>query len=146
MKMLLGNTPVNSLNIKHFEMDTNDCTMVASDLQAGVTAVARGQKITGTGKSFEFAYYGRLKSNNSLFIPVNEINVVHISSVDYPMHSSIRLEDMKNINFSTNQTISNLISNNLQNPVSVIVENNEIFVTCDIDANFEIFFGKDNYV
>lgn len=146
MKMIYGGTPVKSLKVKHYEMDTNSCDMIASDLQTGKTAVARGQKITGTGKSFEFAYYGRLMSNDSLIIPINEINIVHVSSLDYPVHSTVKLLDMKYLDFSTEQIIGNLIFNNLEYPVSVLVQNNEISIFCDIDANFEIFFGKDNYI
>lgn len=146
MKMIYGGVPVNSLNVHHFEMDTNDCTMVASDLQAGVTAVARGQKITGTGKTFEFAWYGRMTSNDSFIIPANAVNIVHISSTDYPIHSIVQLSDMKALDFNTPQVIGNLIVDNLQHSISVYVQNNEIFIICDIDTSFEIFFGKDNYV
>ena len=32
MKMYLGKTPIKGLNVKHFEMDTNDCDMIASDM------------------------------------------------------------------------------------------------------------------
>lgn len=150
MKMYLGNMPIKKANISHFEMDTNDCTMVASDLQAGVTAVARGQKITGTGKCFEFAHYGGMYSNDFIIIPTDSINVVHISSLSYPVHSTIQLSDMKNLDFNTSQVIGNLIVDNVQYPISVCVQTNESFVevwvVCDIDVRFQIFLGKDNYV
>ena len=82
MKMFYGNTPVKSLNIRHYEMNTNDCDMIASDLQAGKKAVATGQKITGTGKSFEFASYGGWMTNLPLAIP-SMINAIQIGSNNY---------------------------------------------------------------
>lgn len=81
--MIYGGVPVNSMKISYYEMDTNDCDMIASDLQAGKTAVARGQKITGTGKSFEFATYGYITTNIPTPIPTN-INVIHLGCMEYP--------------------------------------------------------------
>ena len=75
--------------------------MIASDLQAGKTAVARGQKITGTGKSFEFANYGELRTNADRFVPSN-INVIEVSSMEYPIKLSISLTEMVDIDFSQN--------------------------------------------
>lgn len=146
MKIAIGNTPINSLYIHSYEMNTNDATLQASDLQSGITAYARGKKVTGSGKSFEFAFYGQLNSNASLVIPIDTINIVHISSLNYPVYSTVKLGDMKNLDFSISQTIGNLVSENSQSPVSVLVQNNEIFISCDVDTTFEIFFGKDNYV
>lgn len=145
MKMMLGNTPVKSLNIHHFEMDTNSATVQPSDLQAGITCFARGQKVTGTGKSFEFAYYGKILSNDSIIIPTNSINVVHISSLEYPVHSIVQLADMNGLNFANGQVVCNLIADGTEHPVTVTVGNNEIVVSCDVEVFFEIFFGKDNY-
>lgn len=146
MKLMYGNVPVKSLNIHSYELNTNDCDMIASDLQAGKTAVARGQKIVGTGKSFEFAYCGRIQSNDSLIIPTNTINIVHISSLDYPVHSLIQLSHMTDLDFVNGQVVCNLIVNNVEYPVTVTAANNEVSVACDISVYFEIFFGKDNYV
>ena len=81
MKMIYGGVPVNSMKLKHYEISTNDCDMVASDLQAGKTAVAKGRKITGTGKSFEFACYGQLDTNAKRYVPAN-INVVEICLIE----------------------------------------------------------------
>ena len=146
MKMMLGNTPVKSLNIHHFEMDTNSATVQPSDLQAGITCFARGQKVIGTGKSFEFAYYGLMEANDSLTVPVDTINVVHVSSFDYPTRSLIHLSDMNDLDFSNGQTVCNLIVNNVEYPVFVAISNNEVSIACDVNTSFEIFFGKDNYV
>lgn len=145
MKMYLGDTPINGMNIKHFEISTNDCTMVASDLQAGKTAVAKGRKITGTGKSFEFAYYGAMKTNQSAYVP-NNINVVEVAAVDYPVQLLIALSNMKDINFTTEQTVANIVVDGVSYPLVVKVENNIMTLTCNQTINIEIFYGKDNYI
>ena len=51
MKLCLGSTPVKSLNIRKLDVDTNDATIVASDMQSGSIAYAKGQKVTGTGSN-----------------------------------------------------------------------------------------------
>lgn len=51
MKLCLGSTPVKSLNIRKLDVDTNDATIVASDMQSGSIAYAKGQKVTGTGNN-----------------------------------------------------------------------------------------------
>lgn len=145
MKIFLGNTPVNSMRVIKHDVSTNDATMKASDLQAGITAYAKGKKITGTGKSFEFAYYGQMKSNDSLFIP-DSINVVQVSTTTYPMLSTTMITDTKNLDFSTPQVIGNVIVNNVVHPINITVLNNEISISCDETIVFEIFFGKDNYI
>ena len=144
MKLMYGNVPVKSLNINYFEQDTNDCTMVASDLQAGITAVARGQKITGTGKSFEFAYYGAVKTNQAQYIP-NNINVVEIASLDYPIRHAIALTDMENIDFSTQQIVGYVTVDGMEYDVKVQAVNNFLTLSCEKTIFLEIFYGKDNY-
>lgn len=51
MKLCLGSTSVKSLNIRKLDVDTNDATVVASDMQSGSIAYAKGQKVTGTGNN-----------------------------------------------------------------------------------------------
>lgn len=144
-KMFLGETPIQSLNVHHFEMNTNDATVVSSDLQAGVTCYARGQKVTGTGKSFEFAQYGNVETNLPLIIP-SAINIVEIASTVYPIKSTIVLNDMKNIDFSTPQTIGNIIVDNVEFPVVAMVDNGMFTLSCDQTTTLQVFYGKDNYV
>ena len=144
MKMFLGNTPVSSLNVHHFEMDTNDCTMVASDLQAGITAVARGKKITGTGKSFEFAYYGGLETNSPQYIP-NDINIIEIASVDHPVQLVIPLSDMKSNDFSIPKNVCNIVVDSVSYPINVQAVNNILTISCDKTVTLQLFYGKDNY-
>lgn len=145
MKLMYGNVPVKSMNIHHFEMNTNDCDMIASDLQAGKTAVARGKKIVGTGKSFEFAYYGATETNRAQYIP-SDINVVEISSVNYPIQLTIALNQMEFIDFSISQVIGRVIVDNVSYDISIQASNNTLTVSCDKQVTLQIFYGKDNYV
>lgn len=145
MKMMYNGTPIKSLNIKHFEVSTNDCTMKASDLQAGVTGVARGKKIVGTGKCFEFAAYGNTPSNKSIPIPC-EINTILISSTTYPVQSLFAMDDISNIDFSSGRTVANLIVNGNSNPIIVTVSDNMFTISCNEDVILEYFMGKDAYV
>lgn len=145
MKMIYGGVPVNSLKVKHYEVSTADATTVPSAVQAGLTYYANGQKQTGTGKSFEFAYYGQFETNDTMFIP-SVINVVEISSLMYPIQLTISLSDMKYTDFSVEQSIGNVIVDNIAYPIRVIVANNRISITCDQTIPIEVFYGKDNYI
>ena len=145
MKMFYGNIPVNSMKIKHYEMNTNSATVQPSDLQTGVTCFGRGKKITGTGKSFEFAQYGYLETNLSRTIP-NNINVIEIASLTYPIQLNIALSDMKGIDFTKSQTVANVTVDGVSYPISVQVSNNKLTVSCDKTIKLQVFYGKDNYV
>lgn len=145
MKMFLGNTPMNSLNIHHFEMDTNDATLLASDLQTGVTAYARGQKVTGTGKCFSFATYGDWMTNESDFVPTI-INTIQIGSVDYPVRMTAKMMDMRNYDFSTPKEVAEVIVNGVVYPISVSVQDGELLITCEKTINIQLFIGKDEYL
>lgn len=145
MKMIYGGTPVKKLNISHYEMNTNDCTMVASDLQAGVTAVARGQKITGTGKCFEFACYGDYETNLIDFVPTS-INVVQIGSLDYPIRMTMTLNTMKTLDFTIAQKVAEVSIGGVTYPITVSVQDGILDIACDQTINIQIFYGKDNYV
>lgn len=145
MKFMYGNVPVKSLNVHYFEQDTNDATLQSSDLQAGVTAYARGRKITGTGKSFEFANYGQFFTNFPIYVP-SVVNIIEIASMEYPVKISIALSNMKNIDFSVSQRVGSVIINNVEYPITVSVENNLLTVFCDQSIYLEAFYGKDNYV
>ena len=146
MKMIYGGVPVNSMKLKHYEISTNDCDMIASDLQAGKTAVARGKKIVGTGKSFEFAFYGQIESNDEQFIPSESINVIQVSSLAYPIKLIVALNDMSNIDFSVGQIIGNIVVDSIDYPLTVISHNNTLIVNCDLTIPLEVFYGKDNYI
>ena len=145
MKMFLGNTPVNSLNVHHFEMNTNDATVFASDLQAGVTCYARGQKITGTGKCFEFATYGSIQTNMAEYIP-SPINVIEVASLDYPIKNFIALNKMESTDFSTEQTIGIVLVDNVEYPITVSIDGYFLTLNCEKTITLQVFLGKDNYV
>ena len=145
MKMIYNGTPIKSLNIKHYEMDTNSATMVPSDLQAGVTAFAKGKKVTGTGKAFEFATYGSLFTNSSFPVP-NYINAIEIASTEYPIKHSISFEAMRNADFSTAIEVATLIKDGQSIPITVQVMNNVLTVSCSETFKIQLFYGKDNYI
>ena len=145
MKMYLGETPVKSLNIKHYELDTNSATMVASDLQAGVTAFAKGKKVTGTGKSFEFAYYGQVETNLPLYVP-NNINVVEVASTIYPIKLIIALNNMENVDFTIEQIVGTVTIDGVEYNISVQALNNILTISCEKSISLQVFYGKDNYV
>jgi hypothetical protein len=144
MKLAYGSVPVKALNINYFEQDTNDCNMIASDLQAGKTAVARGRKIIGTGKAFNFAIYGSTPSNNIIPIP-DTINTVVLTSVECPINMNYIIADMATLDFSTAQTVANVIVDGTTYPVTVQYANNILTISCDTTIYLEYFFGKDDY-
>ena len=145
MKLVYGNTPVKSLNINYFERNTNDCDMIASDLQAGKTAVARGQKITGTGKAFSFASYGQWNTNESNIVPT-VINTIQIGSVNYPVRMLVPLADMAYLDFSENQEIAEIVIDGTAYPMTVSVQDMEFLITCEKTIEIQLFIGKDEYV
>ena len=142
MKLMLGGTPVKKMMIHN---DTMDATMVASDLQAGITAYANGQKVTGTGKSFEFANYGLLQTNASTYVPTN-INIIEVSSLQYPIKLNIELSQMRNINFAEKQNIGSALIDGIEYNLIAQVTSNILRITCDKTFALQAFYGKDNYV
>lgn len=145
MKMYYGNTPIKSMNIKHYEISTNDSNLQPSDMQAGIIAYGRGKRIIGTGKAFEFANYGDLTTNVSIYVPSN-INVIEISSINYPIKSNFALQSMRDIDFSIEQNIGTIIINDNEYDLIVSVESNMLTVSCEETVQLQVFYGKDNYV
>lgn len=145
MKMIYGGTPVKALNINYFEQDTNDATLIPSDLQAGVTAYARGQKVTGTGKSFEFAFYGQFETNFAMSIP-SDINVIEVASTNHPVQLTTILSNMKNLDFSNEIKVASVIVDGVAYDITVQVSYNMLNILCEKDISLEVFYGKDNYV
>lgn len=144
MKMIYGGTPVKSLKVKHYEISTNDCDMIASDLQAGKTAVARGQKIIGTGKCFSFAFYGSIPTNLPWIIP-SDFNVIEIACVEYPVQHQILLKDMKDVDFNTEQNIATItINDNVYQIIASFVDG-ALNLNCDESITLQVFCGKDEY-
>lgn len=145
MKLMYGNVPVKSMNIHSYELSTNDATLKASDMQAGVTAYAKGQKVVGTGKCFEFAMYGSFRTNSGMYVP-NEINVIEIASTEYPVISSIPFNMMGDIDFSNEQVVGQVNIDGSNVEIKARLENNILTLICSNSIYLEIFYGRDNYL
>ena len=141
---MYGSVPVKSLNVHHFEMDTNDASLQPSDMQAGVTAYARGQKITGTGKCFSFASYGAWETNSSDIVPTT-INVIHVGSTDYLVRMKAPLGDITHYDFSVAQEVAEVSVDGVVYPITVSVQNGEFIINCEKTIFLELFIGKDEY-
>ena len=145
MKMIYGGVPVNSLKVKHYELDTNSATVQPSDLQTGVTCFARGQKVTGTGKCFEFAEYGTIMSNFPMEVK-SDVNVIEIASLSHPLRTLVALRSVKNMDFSTAKELAMVTVNGVEYAITVVVQDNTITLNCDQDLDLEIFYGRDRYI
>ena len=145
MKMYLGGTPVKTMKVKHFEHNTNDATCEPSAVQTGLTYYANGRKQVGTGKSFEFATYGHYTTNRSKYVPTN-INVIQVSSLEYPIKSNIDVTLMRDIDFSNSQNIATVTIDGVEYDLVVSVQSNILKITCDQAIQLQVFYGKDNYI
>lgn len=145
MKLCLGSTPIKSLNIRKLDVDTNDATIVASDMQSGSIAYAKGQKVTGTGKAFAFASYGDQKTNVAIPVP-NAINAIEISSLDYPVQMLVALSEMKSVDFTIENTIANAMVNGETCPITAQVADGNLTLGCSQSISLQVFYGKDEHV
>ena len=143
--MCLGSTPVKSLNIRKLDVDTNDATVTASEMQSGTTAYAKGKKVTGTGKSFVFASYGLAETNDPISVPTM-VNVVGISSLLYPVQLQIALSDMKDNDFSAEYQIATDVINGASYPITARVSDNNLVLSCEQTSALQVFYGKDEHV
>ena len=144
MKLCLGSTPIKSLNIRKLDVDTNDATIVASDMQSGSIAYAKGQKVTGTGKAFAFASYGDQKTNVAIPVP-NVINVIEISSLECPVQMLVTLSEMKSVDFTTENTIANAVIDGVTYPITAQVTDGNLILGCSQSINLQVFYGKDEH-
>lgn len=145
MKCYLGISPVKSLNIRKLDVDTNDATIVASDMQSGSVAYAKGQKVTGTGKAFAFASYGKIMTNFAVDVP-GVINVIEITSLDHPIQMIIALSEMKDSDFSIETEIGTVVVNGVSYPITAQVSDNKLTIGCSQSMDLQVFYGKDEHV
>lgn len=142
MKMYLGDVPVKAL---YTHTDTDEGNITAPDMQSGMIAFAKGVKLTGTGKAFAFASYGKMSTNKAWPVP-SIINVIEVSSLTYPVKTNIALSSMKNTNFSTIQKIGAVTINGTAYDITVQVSNNMLTIGCSKDISLEVFYGRDEHV
>lgn len=145
MKLCLGSTPVKSLNIRKLDVDTNDATIVASDMQSGSIAYAKGQKVTGTGKAFAFASYGKHPTNFAIPVP-GMINVIEIGCMSNAFQMTLGVNQMKDVDFSIEQELGNLIVDGVNCPITSIIENGNLTLNCSQSVELLVFYGKDDHV
>ena len=145
MKMFYGRTPIQSTKVHHFDVNSNDATMVASDLQSGVSAYAKGKKIIGTGKAFEFAMYGTWMTNLPTPIPTT-INVIQIGSVDYPIKTIVPIHNTTMLDFTNSQTIAEVVIDGTPYSLIVSVQNGMLAIYCEHTIEIQLFYGKDRYI
>lgn len=146
MKMIYNGTPINSMKVKHYEMDTNSATVKPSDLQAGVTCFGKGKKITGTGKAFEFAMYGTLPVNSGIPIPTVDINTILISSTDGSVRMINEIDNLRDLDFSIAQEIAKITLNGTEQSLTVQIVNNRIIFGCSQNTFIQVMIGKDNFI
>ena len=142
MKLYLGNTAVKAL---YTHTDTDDANITAPDMQSGMTAYAKGVKLTGTGKCFRFATYGKLNTNVAAYVP-NTINTVIISSTEYPIKMNMAVTDMKDTNFSAAQKVGTVTVGGTEYAITAQVASNKLTLSCSQTISLQVFYGKDDHV
>lgn len=145
MKLCIGDTPITAMNVVSYDVNTDDATVTPASMQAGVTAYAKGTKITGTGKAFKFASYGTSKTNQPTPVPT-DINVIEVASTVYPIQMKVELANMKSVDFSTPQTIGTVTVDGATYNITAVVADDKLTVSCQKTFDIQLFYGKDEYV
>ena len=146
MKLIYGGVPYNTTKVNHYEIDTNSATVQPSDMQAGVTCFARGEKVTGTGKAFEFATYGRFIANVGTPIPAIDINTIVVPSTEGFVKTNDEINNFRNLDYSVSQEIAKIILDGVEYPLTVKITNNRITFGCTQRVSIQAMIGKDNFI
>ena len=143
MQIALGDNKIKALMIHN---DTSDATLKASDMQAGVTGYANGQKLTGTGKAFAFAMYGNVSSTDMITLPVDTINTIIISSAVNPVKMAADAVTLRSYDFSTDKQVATVTVNGTDYPITMRIAGGILTFGCSQKVTLQVFIGKDEYV
>lgn len=143
MQIALGDNKIKALMIHN---DTSDATLKASDMQAGVTGYANGQKITGTGKAFVFALYGPLSSNEMIPLPVDTINTIGIGSAVNPVKMVAAIDILRDYDFSNDTQVATVTVSGTDYPITLRIAGGIATFECSQNVKLQVLIGKDEYI
>lgn len=143
MQLRLGDTKVKALMIHN---DTSDATLKASDMQAGVTGYANGQKITGTGKAFVFALYGSASSDAMIPLPVETINTILLGCANNPIKMVDTVVAMRDYDFSSDKQVATVNVGGTDYPITLRITGGIATFGCSQKVTLQILIGKDEYI
>lgn len=146
MKLIYGGVPYNTTKVNHYEIDTNSATVQPSDLQAGVTCFARGERVVGTGKAFAFAFYGDIITNIPYSFPLCGVNTIIISSFSNPIKMNMSINDIRQNKTISNLAIGMISINGINYPISVTVDDTGFTFHCEEMIAIQGFCGKDEHI
>lgn len=156
MSYIINGKPVKNVGIIT-EPSSYGTDITPEDMQSGRTAVSKGKIVTGTGRAFEFARYGRCsvdvlqdENNNDVYGAMLKIkpgcNIVFMSSIP---NSDIFVQSSFVFNISDSDEVVGVAMNQTTlSDVYAFYRNDYLYVYSAEIANpkttFNYFVGKDN--